>query len=249
MPEDRPDLPEGYALAQFDEIDSTNLEAVRRAGQGKTGPLWITAELQTAGRGRLGRSWISERGNLYSTLLLPLQTGERASDLSFVTAIAACEAAAACLPENARRLLQLKWPNDLLIAGKKTAGILLEQAGSSSIAIGVGLNLGTVPASGTRRPATGLALHGAYVTPSEALAHLARTMDHWIRVWRKQGFSEVREAWLQRAIGLGQEIAVSQGEGSLTGTFKSLDEFGALILGLPDGSEQKIFAADIELAA
>ena len=137
-----PDLPEGFALAQFEEIDSTNQEAMRRAEQGEPGPMWITAELQTAGRGRLGRRWISERGNLYSTLLLPLKPGERASDLSFVTAIATCEAAAACLPENARSLLQLKWPNDLLMAGEKTAGILLEQAGSSSIAIGIGLNLG-----------------------------------------------------------------------------------------------------------
>ena len=71
MPADRPDLPEGYALAEFGDIDSTNLEAVRCANQGEDGPLWIRADRQLAGRGRLGRSWVSERGNLYSTLLLP----------------------------------------------------------------------------------------------------------------------------------------------------------------------------------
>ncbi len=247
MSDDRPDLPEGYALARFGDIDSTNLEAVRQAEHGESGPIWIWAERQLAGRGRMGRSWISERGNLYATLLLPLNAGERASDLSFVTVLSVCDAAKACLPEKAHAKLKLKWPNDLLLGGEKTAGILLEQAGSSSVAIGCGLNLGNVPSSGARRPATGLTLHGADVSASAALAHLALAMDHWLRVWRSSGFALIRQAWLERATGQGQDITVSQGGENLRGTFKTLDDVGALILELPDGREQKIFAADIEL--
>ncbi|MEM7429463.1 MAG: biotin--[acetyl-CoA-carboxylase] ligase [Pseudomonadota bacterium] len=249
MSEEGPELPEGYSLARFGEIDSTNLEAVRRAERGESGPLWIWAEQQLAGRGRMGRSWVSETGNLYATLLLPLNAGERASDLSFVTVLSVCDAAVASLPDEAAGKLMLKWPNDLLLDGEKAAGILLEQAGSGAIAIGCGLNLGNVPASGLRRPATGLALHGASVTASSALAHLAKAMDHWLRIWRRSGFGTVRQAWLARAAGQGQVITVSQGEGTLQGTFKTLDDMGALILELPDGCEQRILAADIEFGS
>ncbi len=244
-----PTLPDGYALAHFQEIDSTNLEACRLAEAGEHGPIWLWADLQLAGRGRLGRNWFSERGNLYASLLLPLKPGERPYELSFVAALAVFSAAYVCLPQAARKELALKWPNDLLLDEEKTAGILLEQAGSISVAIGCGVNLGNVPQEDLRRPATGLAVHGSTADASAALEHLAETMDHWIKVWRNQGFHAIRVAWLERAMGHGEIINVSQSDGVLTGRFTALDENGALLLELPSGEITRILAADIELAA
>ncbi len=245
----RPQLPEGYALARYGEIDSTNLEAVRRAKTGEIGPLWIWAERQTAGRARLGRSWVSQPGNLYATLLLNLQSGARAPDLSFIAALAVYSTAEACLPSGSSADLKLKWPNDLLIDGEKSAGILIEQAGASSVAIGCGLNLASVPAENMRRPATGLALHGAQSGPYVALEHLAQEMHHWLQLWRSDGFAAIRAAWLERAGGLGQPIVANLETQTLHGRFNGLDENGALLLEQADGEVTRILAADIELAA
>ncbi len=241
-------MPPGYALARLGDIDSTNLEATRKAVAGEVGPVWIWAERQLAGRGRMGRGWVSETGNLYSSLLLPVAAGERLHELSFVAALAVFATAAACLPSRDACKLKLKWPNDLLLDGKKTAGILLEQAGESSIVIGFGLNLGNVPTGGIRRPATGLALHGATASAGEALEQLASATDHFLRLWRTQGFAAIRSAWLEKALGLGEMINVSQIDGTLTGRFTALDKNGALLLEMPSGEIVRILAADVELA-
>ncbi|MEM8687190.1 MAG: biotin--[acetyl-CoA-carboxylase] ligase [Pseudomonadota bacterium] len=243
-------MPDGYDVAGFDQIDSTNLEAGRRASAGEHGPLWIWAAHQTAGRGRLGRSWVSEPGNLYATLLVTLDDGARAPDLSFIAALAVHAAAESCLPKRSTAQLRLKWPNDLLLNGEKSAGILIEGAGASRVAIGCGLNLGAVPHEDLRRPATGLALHGAEVTPREAFELLAQSMDRWLQIWRHQGFEPVRQAWLERAAGMGEMITASlDAETSIKGRFSGLDETGALLLETPDGEVTRILAADIELAA
>ncbi len=242
-------MPAGYDLARFDEVDSTNLEAGRRAAAGENGPLWIWSTRQTAGRGRLGRSWVSEPGNLYATLLLRLEPGARAPDLSFIAALAVHGAAEACLPSGSDVELKLKWPNDLQLNGEKSAGVLIEQAGSSSVAIGCGLNLGAVPEDGLRRPATGLALHGANITPKGAFEQLARSMDIWLQAWRREGFSAIRTAWLERAAGVGETIIANLETKSLEGRFSGLDDNGALLLEQADGEVTRILAADIELAA
>ncbi len=249
MEPQRPQLPDGYDLARFDALDSTNLEASRRAKAGENGPLWILANVQTAGRGRLGRSWVSEPGNLYASLLMSLEAGERAPDLSFIAALAVHSAAEACLTEDTQARLTLKWPNDLLIDGQKSAGILIEQAGTSSVAIGCGLNLGSVPREGLRRPATGLSLHGANTAPGEALEHLARVMDQWLNVWRREGFAAIRAAWLERGAGVGEMITASMDTETIQGRFQGLDDNGALLLERAGGEVTRILAADIELAA
>ena len=132
--------------------------------------------------------------------------------------------------------------------GDKTAGILLEQAGDSGIAIGCGLNIGNFPDEGTRRPATGLALHGSMASAHDALEALTLSMDRWIGEWRANGFPAIREAWLDRGMRPGEMINVSQNQETLTGRFGGLDENGALLLELPGGEITRILAADIELA-
>src|SRR3954466_2783626 len=107
----------GVRLAAHEVVSSTNAEAWARARQGERGPLWITAQRQTAGRGRRGRAWVSEPGNLHATLLLsdPALAG-RAAELSLVTALAVRDAIMALAPEAAARVA-LKWPNDVLVDG------------------------------------------------------------------------------------------------------------------------------------
>jgi BirA family biotin operon repressor/biotin-[acetyl-CoA-carboxylase] ligase len=247
-----PVLPAGYELARFEEIDSTNEEARRRALAGERGPLWIWALKQTAGRGRRGRSWDSPVGNLMATLLLaPGATAAAAARLSFVAALAVRDLAAHFAPSaNAR----VKWPNDVLIDGRKTSGILLESSGDAGggalswLAVGIGLNLQHAPEA-ANYPTTALAAHGAAPSPAEALTMLAANWEQRFRVWRARGFAPIREAWLEHAAGLNQAIEVRLPGETVNGTFRGLDADGALTLALPDGSTRAITAGEVFFAA
>ena len=129
----------GVRLIERDTVGSTNTEALALAQAGERGPLWITARRQNAGRGRRGRVWVSEPGNLYASLLLSDPSPpDRAAELSFVAALAVHDAVTSLIARAPARL-SLKWPNDLLFDGKKFAGILIEGEGPA-VVIGVGVN-------------------------------------------------------------------------------------------------------------
>jgi BirA family biotin operon repressor/biotin-[acetyl-CoA-carboxylase] ligase len=239
----------------FDEIDSTNTEAMRRAVAGERGPLWIAARRQTRGRGRSGRHWLSEPGNLYASLLITLECQPGvAQQLSLVAGVAVVDAirtAAGGLgkPEG----LRLKWPNDVLIGEAKCAGILPESltagigAGLTAI-IGVGLNLTHLPTA-VSDVATRLADHGVDVTPDDMLRRLAVALGHWLEIWRcGAGFSIVRTAWLACATPPGEAIAVNTGEGRIRGRFGGIDDGGALLLLVPGEGVHRFGYGDVELA-
>ena len=138
---------ETIPVLAFDEIDSTNAEARRRAEAGEIGPLWITAAVQTAGRGRRGRNWDTSRGNLAATLLLTTDCDPaKAAQLSFVAAFAIRRLAVRYVPES---LVRFKWPNDVFVDGRKLSGILIESgrapSGALWMAIGMGVNLAHAP--------------------------------------------------------------------------------------------------------
>lgn len=246
-----PRVPAGYAVATFDAIDSTNEEARRRAAQGERGPTWIWAKRQTAGRGRRGREWESPEGNLMATLLVaPGVPTPDAARLSFVAALAVHDLVAAYAPRSAVRV---KWPNDVLIDGKKVAGILLESSGEAGVgelpwvAVGIGVNLVHAPVA-AQYPATFIGAHGAAPTPAEALAALADAWETRFRTWRVSGFAAIREAWLAVAAGLGQPIEVRLPGETLTGRFETLMPDGALSLLLPSGSRRAITAGEVFFA-
>ena len=183
-------------IEAFDEIDSTNAEARRRADAGERGPLWLTAKRQTAGRGRRGRAWETGAGNLAATLLThPDKPPAEAAQVSFVAALAVADLAAAFVPAS---LVSLKWPNDPMIASKKTAGILVESgphsAGGLWLAVGCGVNLATPP-DAAERPATAFALHMRAPPPSppDALTVLAESFEHWRGLWERLGFATIAE--------------------------------------------------------
>ncbi len=246
-----PRVPAGYSVASFDTLDSTNEEARRRASAGERGPLWIWAKHQTAGRGRRGREWESPEGNLMTTLLLaPGVTAPDAARLSFVAALAVHDLAATYASRSAVRV---KWPNDILIDGKKAAGILLESSGDAGVdvlpwvAVGIGVNLVHAPTAALH-PATFIGAHGAAPSPAEALAALAEAWETRFRVWRVSGFAAIREDWLAIAAGLGQPIEVRLSGETLKGRFETLMPDGALSLLLPDGTRRAITAGEVFFA-
>jgi BirA family biotin operon repressor/biotin-[acetyl-CoA-carboxylase] ligase len=219
--------PSGYGLKAHDELDSTNAQARRLAGNGEAGPLWITAARQSAGRGRRGRSWESPAGNLAASLLIrPTRPLAQWAQLSFAAAIATADVAAQLAPQ-AR--ITVKWPNDVLGDSRKLAGILLETAGTALI-IGIGVNLAAYP-DDTEFPAISLSALGAKpAAPEDALALLAAGFAQWYEVWRVDGFAPIRDAWLARAAGLGQRIRARLPDRERMGVFEGIDADGALLL-------------------
>jgi len=235
----------GVGLIACETVGSTNSEALARARAGERGPLWITARAQTAGRGRRGRTWVSERGNLHATLLLTDPAPpERATQLSFVAALAVHDAIVACAPELGARLA-FKWPNDVLLDRPKLAGILIETEGTRPLmaAVGIGVNCRHHPAA-TEFPATDLAAAGAAVAVEDLFRALSSAMVDRLRQW-KDGFASIRAAWLARAGGLGDELTARLVTRELSGRFEALDEAGRLLLRLPDGSLETIAAGEV----
>lgn len=224
--------PSGYRHIRFPTIDSTNDEARRLAAAGDRGLVWITADEQTAGRGRRGRQWVSTRGNLLATLLLnPRRPAAECAQLSFVSSVAVTDTVANFAPQTD---VKVKWPNDVLVDGRKISGILLESASAGGdpyfLAIGIGVNLAHFP-MGTEFPATSLAQLGVPVPPpQEALTELAGNFAKWYDVWDGQGFSPIRDAWLARAANLGGHIRARLSNEEARGVFEGIDETGALLL-------------------
>src|SRR5262245_66321610 len=131
----------GVRLIAHEVVGLTKAEALDLSGQGERGPLWVTAERQSAGRGRRGRAWISPPGNLYASLLLTgPAAAERWPQLSFVAALATHDAVVEVAADLKPRLA-IKWPNDLLLAGANFAGILIEGEGDvNGVAVGSGMS-------------------------------------------------------------------------------------------------------------
>lgn len=236
------DWPRGVGLRRYDSIDSTNEEARRLAAAGEQGPLWIVAREQTKGRGRRGRTWVSNIGNLFATMLVNVSPPASA-ELGFAAGLAVADTIVSNAPGAA---VALKWPNDVLLDGKKVAGILLEAVGADALAIGIGINLDHCP-EGTEFPATALkSVTGSAPGAGEALTILAGRWCAWYEVWRSKGFAHgLRESWLARAAGQGRQIRTRLHEGEMDGVFEGLDEDGALLLRRSDGALMRITAADV----
>jgi len=227
----------GVRHIAYETLGSTNAEALVRARAGERGPLWITSAVQESGRGRRGKNWVSPPGNLYASLLLTDPAPQAvASQLSFVAALALHDAVAACAPQLGP-LLKVKWPNDLLLGGAKIAGILIEaESGPPFTAvIGMGVNCASHPDE-TPYPATDLAAASAVVTPEPLLRALAGAMQTRLAQWdRGEGFAAIREGWLKRAAGLGENIHVRLPEREFSGIFEGLDKAGRLLVRGEDG--------------
>ena len=235
----------------LDETDSTNAEARRRAEAGEVGPLWITARRQSAGRGRRGRKWESESGNLASTLLLLTQKSPaEAAQLTFAASLAVADLLDRYAPP---ALVTIKWPNDVLLDGRKTSGILIESGPAPSgglwLAVGIGVNVSQTP-GGTERPATCIAEHlgqgiASAPTVDDAAKVLAETFGVWLDRWMTLGFQPILDAWIARTPGLHGPCTARLTNETLTGTADGVEVDGSLRLKLPDGSLRVISAGDV----
>jgi BirA family biotin operon repressor/biotin-[acetyl-CoA-carboxylase] ligase len=239
-----------FRFERLETVDSTNAEAMRRAMAGEKGPLWITADAQTAGRGRAGRNWSSEPGNLQASLLVTLDAPvSKAYQLSLVAGIAVFDAIASGL-ETVVPGLRLKWPNDILIDGRKAGGILIESstvpAGLAAV-IGIGINVASSPDL-PDRPATRLADHDFAGDPLALLSAIADASATWLAIWDEAaGFDVIREAWLNRAHPIGEQMSINTGSERIAGAFLGLDSEGALLLDAEGGARRFTFG-DVSLS-
>lgn len=248
-------LIDAYHLLSYEELDSTNDEARRIAEGGGSHGAVIWAKRQTAGRGRMGRHWVSADGNLYcSVLLAPECDIATASQLAFVAAVAAVETLMPILPDGGE--LSCKWPNDILLNGKKIGGILLESFETADISpgqnrmvrwviVGVGINIDSCPDK-TDIPATYLKAAGVEIISAKIV--ISRFIHHFITtydLWAKRGFAPVRRKWLEYAFRKGENIQVRLPKETLQGVFEGIDTRGQLLLKPAAGKRLSISAGDV----
>src|SRR6516225_1533481 len=251
---------QGYRLAAFDQIGSTNAEAMARARDGERGPVWFVTTEQTAGRGRRNRPWIAPRGNLASSILEVMDTTPlAAATLGFAAGLAVQWALRKVTAEASRRSSRLdkvdfllKWPNDVLADGKKLVGINLEAETVSerlAVVVGIGTNVVAAP-EGTPTPAISLAALGFDVTAEELFADLSDGWAEFRGIWDNGcGFAEIRKSWLAGAAGLGEPVAIRSGSVTIEGVFETLDEQGCMIVRTPEGRRIPITAGDVHFGS
>ncbi|MEO6609172.1 MAG: biotin--[acetyl-CoA-carboxylase] ligase [Aestuariivirga sp.] len=235
-------MSEAFPLRHLTSIDSTNAEAHRLVAVGERGPLWIVADEQLAGRGRLGRTWVSKPGNLYVTLIMPCVAEVMVlPQLSFVVALAIHQTASALIKSAP---ITLKWPNDCLLDGAKFSGILIETLKPGLIAMGMGLNVSHAP-EGLPYKAAALAEFGCTATPLEVHSLLDTALQHWLSIWGEgQGFPNIREGWIAACGHMGKAITVRLPDGDVSGVFTGLAEDGAMLLKV-GGMTRQIHAGDV----
>jgi BirA family transcriptional regulator, biotin operon repressor / biotin---[acetyl-CoA-carboxylase] ligase len=239
-----------WPVVRFDEIDSTNEEARRRAASCDFGPHWLVADRQSAGRGRLGRAWESPAGNLFATalFLFPKPPSEAAL---------ACFSAGLAVIEAARTSgvftsgLALKWPNDVLAGPAKLAGILIETGVSGDqlwMAAGFGVNVATAPVRADRETACLVDLPGGQgLTTSRYLASLDIAFRAALLRLLSEGFASTRLDWLANAAHIGQRVELTPNTGRITGVMRGLGQDGALIVELDNGGLHHVRAGEISL--
>lgn len=246
-----PGLPEGHELRVFDEVDSTNSEAMRIAGS-IAGPTWVLAKRQTKGRGRSGRPWSMLPGNLAATLAMTVDEPPKAVALrTFVAALALRDAFRTTGVEGHR--ITLKWPNDVLLNRGKAAGILLECApepgGSSRLAVGFGVNLAAAPdpfpgAARSARPVSLFGETGLKVEPAAFLEALATACAEREAQYCRSGFPEIRAEWMAHAERLGATASFRLSDRIVEGVFRTVDSAGRAIVEAAEG-RLEIAAADL----
>ncbi len=245
-----PDLPPFFHPLYLKSVGSTNDEVKQRARAGAPEGTLVVAGEQVAGRGRSGREWTSKPGNLYLSLLLrPRVEAGAAAQISFLAALALSGAIVEIAPDLKP---QHKWPNDVLIDGAKISGILLESSaraggGVDWLVLGMGVNVAHHPEDAGRSATSLHALGAIECTPGSLLSALGPALLHWLEVWRAEGFAPLRQAWLARAAGLGQELRVRLPKEEFSGTFRDLDSDGSLLVELTDGALRRITAGEVFL--
>ena len=233
---------------------STNADAFRLAEQGAAEGTVVLADSQTGGKGRRGRVWSSPAGvNLYcSVLLRPVIMPNEAPQLTFLSAVAVARA----IEQTTTLIPEIKWPNDLLVSGKKVAGLLNEMSaetdGINFVILGIGVNLNMTAdqfPNDLRHPATSLFLEsGIRVDRSQFTGTMLRELDRLYADFRVYGFGPVREEWQRRCNARGRQVLVNDSGTECTGgRFIGIDSDGALLLQSDDDKQHRITCGDVRV--
>ena len=257
----------GFTVEILPQIDSTNTELMRRARAGQTEPILLVAERQTAGRGRLGRDWVSSQGGGASEHFAagppqgeiaplggsdPRSGGAWGLTFSLGLPLAPVDwsglslAVGLSLAENLHPQLQLKWPNDLWLGERKLAGILIETASVGQeryVVIGVGINIATPAVTGLRTPPVGLREVMPQWNAPDVLLRVAAPLVQAVQRFAADGFSPLVAAYTARDRLLGQEVVCTDG---LAGTARGVDASGALLVHTASGVK-KITSAEVSV--
>lgn len=242
----------GKKVLCFEELDSTNVMACELAEKGEPEGTVVIADRQNAGKGRLGRRWESPAGvNLYASILLrPEIPPWNAPQLTFVSAAATAETIVHMYDLPAR----VKWPNDVLIGGRKVSGLLNEMSGESErlnyVVLGIGVNVnmesGQFPDE-LRNPATSLTIEkGTSVSRFDLTCSLLQRIDSLYSLYLTQGFDPVRQRWEACCDLVGQVVEVDQQGRVERGCVNGVDADGALLLETSAG-ELRVMAGDVRL--
>ncbi|WP_083660267.1 biotin--[acetyl-CoA-carboxylase] ligase [Acuticoccus yangtzensis] len=237
--------PASATLILAGDVGSTNDDAMAHL-RATGASVWVAAERQLAGRGRRGRPWVSERGNLYASFAFaPTWSNEAFGILPLAAAVALADAIA-----KLGITATLKWPNDVLVTGLKVSGILIESewAGTERrVVVGYGVNVAHHPET---MPATHLKAHrpdlSVDIVRSALIGEAAATFN---ALGHGDGVATIRARWLDRAAGIGGPIDVRLDDETRSGVFEGLDETGRLMLRRPDNRLERISAGDVFLKA
>ena len=238
-----------FLTSIFEEVTltgSTNADLLARTVQGAPEGLWLRADAQDGGRGRLGRIWESPSGNLFASTIVRLRdTDPSPASLAFVTAVAVFDAVRQMAPQVP---ICVKWPNDILTPdGAKLCGVLLERA-SDAVVVGIGLNLVWHPRNLERKVTDLLTLGATPPDAQTAVEIVAEVFARYLAIWRQSGVEVIVRHWEARAHPRGTALSAKLPDGEhLDGLYAGLNEDGALQLRLADGSIRAIHAADVFL--
>lgn len=243
---------QGYDVESYESVDSTNLVAQKKAKLGHPGFLWIVAEKQTEGRARRGRVWSSPKGNLYTSLLLIDDIVHKtAAQLGFVAGISVVEAIKTFIKDERQAcdIVGLKWPNDILLGGAKSAGILLESFRLDSekyaLVIGIGVNV-KYPYEGAPYLTSSMKNIDLDIDRKHLFTCLTEYFAKNYLLWKQSGGSDaIRKKWLSFAAYLGENIKVIDDKKVIEGVFESLDCDFNCIVKQKDGQKAIITAADV----
>jgi BirA family transcriptional regulator, biotin operon repressor / biotin---[acetyl-CoA-carboxylase] ligase len=244
----------GRDIRVFEQTTSTNDVIERLARDGVAEGVVVFAESQTKGRGRLGRKWISppRKGLWLSVLLRPPLRPDAATQLT----VAAATSLSRAIRQTTSLVPEIKWPNDILIRGRKVAGVLTELSAEldrvNHVVLGIGidvnLNASDLPAD-LRRIASSLKIEtGAAIRRADLAAALLRELDRDYGLICGKQFAKISEEWEEQCVTLGQRVRISIGERTISGRAEALDERGTLLLRTEHGRLERIIGGDITMA-
>jgi BirA family biotin operon repressor/biotin-[acetyl-CoA-carboxylase] ligase len=244
----------GRSIRLLQQVDSTQNLAHQLVIEGAEEGTLVLAEQQTAGRGRLGRSWHSPfgKGIWMSLILFPQIPLQFTSQLTLLVAVAVCRA----IRQNTGVEAGIKWPNDLLVRGRKVCGILLESSGEDErlrhVVAGIGISVNLLPEDfpgELRGKATSLRIEsGRELDRTNLIAIILQQLEELYDLYHREGFAPIRLLWEAGSISLGKPIRIQTREGWVQGVAETIDDFGALALRTDDGQLRKFYSGDVELA-